>query len=283
MGCGPGKAYDSTKSGVDCAGAACTVGECCKDCVTQNVVPVITNTADAATVGTTSLVVDAITNINVGMAVSSNMAGGLFATNTRVVMAAIEGAKPTVTLSKPTTASVLSNAPVTLTFEGAACASEHAGACVTSLAATAADADIDTTELRCLVPHAGYFVDATGTAQPYFSTCGNTDGYGKLFTDEACGPGQIYDGAKFANSCEGTTCDDSADAARCCKPATCGNTGDGSPFTDQDCGAGYLYDTAKADEPCTGASEVQDKCCTDEQNSCDGTVEQVRIENERNL
>jgi len=277
MGCGPGKAYDSTKSGDECAGAACTVGECCKDCATQKVAPFTTTTTDAATVGTTSLVLAAVTDIAVGMAVSGD--SGLLATNTRVV-AVDEGSK-TVTLSKPTAAPVLDGA--TVTFEGAACASEHAGACVTSLAATAADADIDTTELRCLVPHAGYFVDATGTAQPYFSTCGNTDGYGKLFTDEACGPGQIYDGAKFANSCEGTTCDDSTDAARCCKPATCGNTGDGSPFTDQDCGAGYLYDTAKADEPCTGAScQVQVTCCTDEQNSCDGT-EQVRIENERNL
>ena len=218
VGCGPGKAYDLTKSDEVCANDECTVGACCKDCETQNVAAFVTTTTGPTTpaVGATSLVVASAADIAVGMAVSSVSGDGIIATNTRV--AAIGGT--TLTLSKPTTAAVPSSA-VALTFKGDACASEHAGACVTTLAATAT---VDTAKLRCLVPHAGYFVDASGTAQPYFSTCGNTDGYGKLFADEACGLGQIYDGAKFANSCEGTACDDSTDAARCCK-TPCVGTG----------------------------------------------------------
>ena len=264
VGCGPGKVYDLDKSNEVCANDECTVGACCKDCETQNVAAFVTTTTGPTTpaVGATSLVVASAADIAVGMAVSSGDADGIIATNTRVAL--IVGT--TLTLSKPTTAAVPSSG-VTLTFKGDACASEHAGACVTTLAATAT---VDTAKLRCLVPHAGYFVDASGTAQPYFGTCGNTDGYGKVFGDAACPPGQIYDGTKFANSCEGTTCDDSTDAARCCKPATCGNTGDGSPFTDQECGVGYLYDTNDADTQCAGHADCQTTCCTDEQDTCNG-------------
>ena len=239
--CGAGKAYDETKATTVCSsGTECTIEECCLDCTTQNVAPFNATTKYKANLSATELTVDSV-SIMVGMAVVGNDLG--IGPNTRVT----EVSAPNITLSKPTDATIKSG--TVLNFELAACATELEGACATNLAGTTR---ADPTKLRCLVPYAGFFVDANGAAQPYFSTCGNTDGYNKPFSDAACTPGSIYDVGSFANSCEGTTCNAPSDVARCCKNANSGghsggNTGHCSS-TQQECKK-YVSPTACATYP----------------------------------